>query len=101
MSTDDSPQKRKRTLDDSGSQHSKKMHMEGQQRLDFEALHQDVGEKYLVGKMRKTLLSTHFRRGATTPLLLLYLTASCVSPFSLSRLTLPLHKYFPVHAMRE
>lgn len=28
----------------------KKVHMEGQQRLDFEALHQDVGTKYLVGQ---------------------------------------------------
>lgn len=42
--------KRKRTLDDAGSQDSKKFQMEGQQKLDFEALHQDVGEKYLVCK---------------------------------------------------
>ncbi|EFX02486.1 mediator of RNA polymerase 2 transcription subunit 19 [Grosmannia clavigera kw1407] len=54
MSTDDSPQKRKRAFADSGSQHPKKVHMEGQQRLDFEALHQDVGEKYLVGKKAHT-----------------------------------------------
>ncbi|ERS99329.1 hypothetical protein HMPREF1624_04528 [Sporothrix schenckii ATCC 58251] len=46
----DSPYKRKRPLDDAGDlgHGSKKVHMEGQQRLDFEALHQDVGEKYLV-----------------------------------------------------
>ncbi|CAK7272877.1 hypothetical protein SEPCBS57363_005369 [Sporothrix epigloea] len=44
----DSPYKRKRPLDDAGDHESKKVHMEGQQRLDFEALHQDVGEKYLV-----------------------------------------------------
>ncbi|CAK7274194.1 hypothetical protein SEPCBS119000_006046 [Sporothrix epigloea] len=44
----DSPHKRKRRLDDAGDYESKKVHMEGQQRLDFEALHQDVGEKYLV-----------------------------------------------------
>ncbi|CAK7201190.1 hypothetical protein SEUCBS139899_003893 [Sporothrix eucalyptigena] len=44
----DSPHKRKRLLEDAGDQESKKVHMEGQQRLDFEALHQDVGEKYLV-----------------------------------------------------
>ncbi|CAK7220099.1 hypothetical protein SBRCBS47491_004074 [Sporothrix bragantina] len=49
MSPDgDSPHKRKRLLDDTGDHESKKVHMEGQQRLDFEALHQDVGEKYLV-----------------------------------------------------
>ncbi|KAL1911913.1 hypothetical protein Sste5344_002108 [Sporothrix stenoceras] len=48
----DSPHKRKRLLDDAGdnSHGPKKVHMEGQQRLDFEALHQDVGEKYLVCK---------------------------------------------------
>ncbi|EPE05041.1 mediator of rna polymerase ii transcription subunit 19 [Ophiostoma piceae UAMH 11346] len=47
---DDSPHKRKRLLDDAGEHELKKVHMEGQQRLDFEALHQDVGEKYLVCK---------------------------------------------------
>ncbi|OAA68749.1 mediator of RNA polymerase 2 transcription subunit 19 [Niveomyces insectorum RCEF 264] len=47
---EDSPHKRKRELDDAGDHESKKMYMEGQQRLDFEALHQDVGEKYLVCK---------------------------------------------------
>ncbi|CAK7240014.1 MAG: hypothetical protein STHCBS139747_001449 [Sporothrix thermara] len=46
----DSPHKRKRLLEDAGDHESKKHHMEGQQRLDFEALHQDVGEKYLVCK---------------------------------------------------
>lgn len=52
----DSPHKRKRQLDDAGDHGhgSKKVHMEGQQRLDFEALHQDVGEKYLVCNTRKT-----------------------------------------------
>ncbi len=54
---DEALRKRKRLLDDTGDQESKKVHMEGQQRLDFEALHQDVGEKYLVCRTCKALLS--------------------------------------------
>lgn len=51
---DDSPQKRKRLLDDLGEQgEQKKAHVEDR-RLGIEKLHLDVGEKYLLCRTRKT-----------------------------------------------
>ncbi|TPX08159.1 uncharacterized protein E0L32_001734 [Thyridium curvatum] len=44
---DDSPQKRKRALDDLGDREQKKVHIEDR-RLGIKDLHQDVGEKYLL-----------------------------------------------------
>jgi hypothetical protein len=45
--TDDSPQKRKRTIDDDGGDCAKKVHLEGH-RLNIQDLHLDVGSKYLL-----------------------------------------------------
>lgn len=50
--SDDSPHKRKRSLDDTGDRDQKKMHLEDS-RLGIEDLHLDVGEKYLLCKTRK------------------------------------------------
>jgi len=44
---DETPNKRKRALDDDGDRDSKKIHL-GDQRLDIDDLHIDVGEKYLL-----------------------------------------------------
>ena len=57
MSADDSSpnNKRKRTLEDDGDHRdAKKVHL-GDQRLDIDDLHIDVGEKYLLLQIRKTL----------------------------------------------
>jgi len=51
-STDESPQKRKRALDDLGDREQKKVHIEDH-RLGIEALHENVGEKYLLCRSRK------------------------------------------------
>lgn len=50
---DDTPQKRKRALEDTGDREQKKVHIEGR-RLGIEDLHLDVGEKYLLCRTRKT-----------------------------------------------
>lgn len=50
---DDSPNKRKRALEDEGERDSKKVQLEGH-RLGIEDLHLDVGEKYLLCQTRKT-----------------------------------------------
>lgn len=50
--TEDSPQKRKRPLEDVGDQEQKKVHLE-ESSMDIENLHLDVGHKYLVCKTRK------------------------------------------------
>jgi hypothetical protein len=52
---DETPNKRKRALDDDGDRDSKKIHL-GDQRLDIDDLHIDVGEKYLLCQIRKTPL---------------------------------------------
>lgn len=48
---DESPQKRKRPLDDMGDREQKKVHIEDR-RLGIEALHQDVGPKYKICQPR-------------------------------------------------
>ncbi|CAH0053240.1 unnamed protein product [Clonostachys solani] len=48
---DDSPNKRKRVLEDEGERDSKKVQLEGH-RLGIEDLHLDVGEKYLLCQTR-------------------------------------------------
>lgn len=50
---DESPNKRKRSLEDDGERDAKKVHL-GDHRLDFDELHIDVGEKYLLCQIRKT-----------------------------------------------
>ncbi|KAB5575852.1 Rox3 mediator complex subunit-domain-containing protein [Coniochaeta sp. 2T2.1] len=45
--SDDTPQKRKRALEDTGDREQKKVHIEDR-RLGIENLHLDVGEKYLL-----------------------------------------------------
>lgn len=57
---DDSPHKRKRTIDDVGGDRlQKKVHLEDC-KLGIEGLHLDVGEKYLLCQTRKTLTSALF-----------------------------------------
>jgi hypothetical protein len=51
--TDESPNKRKRALDDDGDRELKKVQLEGH-RLGVEDLHLDVGDKYLLCQIRKT-----------------------------------------------
>ncbi len=51
MADDESPQKRKRPVDDLGDREQKKVHIE-ESRLGIEVLHQNVGEKYLLCKSR-------------------------------------------------
>jgi hypothetical protein len=53
---EDSPQKRKRPLEDLGDREQKKVHIEDR-RLGIENLHLDVGEKYLLCRTRKTPFS--------------------------------------------
>lgn len=48
MTDADSPNKRKRQLDDMGDQEHKKTHLEDPRRLGIENLHLDVGPKYLL-----------------------------------------------------
>lgn len=52
---DDTPQKRKRALEDGGDRDHKKAHIEDR-RLGIENLHMDVGEKYLLCRTRKASL---------------------------------------------
>ena len=52
MMDDLSPQKRKRTMDDDGDRQKKKQHSE-ESKVGIEALHLDVGVKYLVCRTRK------------------------------------------------
>lgn len=54
MMADDSPQKRKRALDDVGDRDQKKMHLDDFG-LGIGELHVDVGEKYLLCQIRKAL----------------------------------------------
>ncbi len=56
--TEDSPQKRKRPLEDVGDQEQKKVHIEDSS-LDIQNLHLDVGHKYLVCKTRKAPFHSH------------------------------------------
>jgi hypothetical protein len=51
--SDDTPQKRKRLVEDTGDREQKKVHIEDR-RLGIENLHLDVGEKYLLCRTRKT-----------------------------------------------
>ncbi len=60
---DESPQKRKRPLDDDGDRDQKKVHIEDR-RLGIDALHENVGDKYLLCRTRKT----PFRPSPQTPL---------------------------------
>lgn len=53
---DESPNKRKRPLDDEGDRGQKKVQREGD-RLAIQDLHLDVGAKYLLCQTRKTPLS--------------------------------------------
>lgn len=50
--SEESPQKRKRPVDDLGEREQKKVHIEDR-RFGIENLHLDVGEKYLLCKTRK------------------------------------------------
>jgi hypothetical protein len=50
---DDSPQKRKRPLEDLGDREQKKVHIENC-KFGIEDLHLNVGEKYLLCQTRKT-----------------------------------------------
>lgn len=63
---DDTPQKRKRALEDIGDREQKKVHIEDR-RLGIEDLHLDVGEKYLLCRTRKTPFISkafcHYRDG--------------------------------------
>lgn len=52
---EESPNKRKRSLEDDGDRDAKKVHL-GDHRLDIDDLHIDVGEKYLLCQIRKTPL---------------------------------------------
>lgn len=52
---EESPQKRKRSIDDVGDREGKKMHLEDDSRLGLMDLHLDVGPKYLLCKTRKAL----------------------------------------------
>ncbi|KAJ3458420.1 hypothetical protein MRS44_012529 [Fusarium solani] len=63
---DDSPHKRKRSVDDSGDREQKKVHVE-ESKLGIEDLHLDVGKKYLLCQTRKAPCT------ALSPLLLLLL----------------------------
>lgn len=56
---DDSPQKRKRSMDDSGDRALKKVHLE-ESKLGIEDLHLDVGKKYLLCQTRKTPFAVLF-----------------------------------------
>jgi len=49
---DDSPQKRKRAVEDVGDREQKKVHIE-ESKFGIDDLHMDVGEKYLLCKSRK------------------------------------------------
>ena len=49
---DESPNKRKRALDDLGDRDHKKLHLE-ESKPGIEDLHRDVGEKYLLCQTRK------------------------------------------------
>lgn len=66
---DDSPNKRKRALEDEVDRDAKKIYL-GDHRLDIDDLHVDVGEKYLLCQMRKTPLRCplplHFRSRIST-----------------------------------
>jgi hypothetical protein len=64
MITDESPQKRKRPLDDIGERDQKKVHLDDA-KLGIEDLHLDVGYKYLLSQIRKAF-----------PLLLPFVTRS-------------------------
>jgi hypothetical protein len=70
MTDADSPNKRKRQLDDMGDQEHKKTHLEDPRRLGIENLHLDVGPKYLLLRTRKaSLYSNHVcHRSCCTPL---------------------------------
>ena len=67
--TEDSPNKRKRPLDDAGDREQKKVHLEDR-KLGIEDLHRDVGQKYLLCQTRKTpsaaLFSLLVRSGIAT-----------------------------------
>lgn len=56
--SDDTPQKRKRPVEDAGDREQKKVHIEDR-RLGIENLHLDVGEKYLLCRTRKTPFNLH------------------------------------------
>jgi hypothetical protein len=56
---DDSPHKRKRSVDDSGDRALKKVHLE-ESKLGIEDLHLDVGKKYLLCQTRKTPFAALF-----------------------------------------
>lgn len=66
---DESPNKRKRPLDDAGDREQKKVHLEDR-KLGIEDLHRDVGHKYLLCQTRKTpsaaLFSLLSRSGIVT-----------------------------------
>jgi hypothetical protein len=68
---DESPNKRKRTLDDLGDRDHKKLHLE-ESKPGIEDLHRDVGEKYLLCQTRKApsaaLIPLLCRSGITTVL---------------------------------
>lgn len=60
---DDSPHKRKRSIDDNGDRDQKKFHVE-ESKLGIEDLHLDVGKKYLLCQTRKTPFTALFSLSA-------------------------------------
>lgn len=71
---DDSPHKRKRPLEDLGDREQKKVHIEDS-KTGIEALHLDVGDKYLLCQTRKAPFagSCHFcRLSCQIPFLMTY-----------------------------
>jgi hypothetical protein len=65
--TDDSPQKRKRSIDDTGDRDQKKMYLEDGYKLGIDDLHRDVGQKYLLCQSRKAPLAALFLRLISGP----------------------------------
>lgn len=59
--TDDTPQKRKRSIDDTGDRDQKKMFLE-EYKLGIDDLHRDVGQKYLLCQARKAPSAALFLR---------------------------------------
>lgn len=57
--SDESPHKRKRSVDDMGDRDQKKAHLE-ESKLGIEDLHLDVGKKYLLCQTRKTPFAALF-----------------------------------------
>lgn len=84
---DESPQKRKRPIEDLGEREQKKVHIEDR-RLGIEDLHLDVGEKYLLCRTRKAPFTP------ASPSLCRF---ECLLFPSRENLLLPLHPFDPCY----